>query len=133
MRLAHRQKRLEGKDIGQVQSYALKLLMVHERIEATREKDETFKQRVAAGDFDRFYKRFFPDEKSSDPTEDAIKEDGTVDYSKVDVTKVPDAPAPRSEDEREQLKKWIENVGLGDITGQVTGAELGEGGWGDWL
>jgi hypothetical protein len=62
----------------------------------------------------------------------AVRPDGTIDPDKVNLNEVPEAPAPQSEREREQLKKWIEEIGAGTINGSITGADLNSDTWTEW-
>jgi hypothetical protein len=139
VRLADRRGLLHG-TLNQVQNYALKLLMMHEAIEAAqtydRRQGDTLRQRIATSDVDRFYAVIYPppeDEAASKALEAAVGADGAVDPTKIDFDSVPNSPAPRSDEEREQLKRWIENIGSDSIGGTVTGDELvAEPTWREW-
>jgi hypothetical protein len=114
------------------------MLMAHEAIEADslreREQVETFKQRIAAANMERFDDFYPPSvgEKAERVLRAATRADGTVDRDKVSLNDIPEAELPQSEQEREQLKRWIEEIGAGTINGSITGAELNTNEWTEW-
>lgn len=137
LRLADRRGLLTG-SLNEVRNFGLMMIMAQEMFDKSQRDQQQFKQRIAAGDFDRYYKILFPVTKAYEvdkAVDEATDADGVIDYTKINPDLVPNAPPPQSDEEREQLKKWIEQVGLGTIDGAVNGRDVAEAAddWEEWV